>query len=73
MIKPVKRNKRLKWIDSRYAHQHRINKYVELSIGVAAADWCVPIDMLIGTASALEPMQNDLIEFLKVTNRDMVQ
>jgi hypothetical protein len=57
MIKPVKRNKRLKWIDSRYAYKYRVDKLVDLSINGVAIDWGVPTDMLVGKNTSQLPKE----------------
>ena len=53
MIKPVKRNKRLKWIDSHYAINYIMDAFIDRKINETAVDWDVPIDMLLGKGCEL--------------------
>lgn len=48
MIKPVKRNKRLKWIDSHYAINSIISDCIDRLIYETAIDWEVPVNIILG-------------------------
>lgn len=53
MIKPVKRNKRLKWIDSHYAINCIIGDWIDRLIYQTAVDWGCPVDMILGKSCEL--------------------
>ena len=65
MIKPVKRNKRLKWIDSHYAINYIMDAFIDRKINETAADWGVPVHMILGKSvlhdvyDGLERLNND--------------
>jgi len=48
LIKPVKRNKRLKWKESRYSYKYRMDNFINASINAVATDWCVPVNRILG-------------------------